>query len=62
MSKKTDGRKTNGRPNTGLTEAQVLVKGPAELLEAVEAYAVKHKISTRQAWRLAAERLTGVKS
>lgn len=53
---------TTGRPNTGLTEAQVLVKGPAELIAAVEAYAAKHEISVRQAWRLAAERLTGVKA
>lgn len=54
MTKKA---KKTGRPNTGLTEAQVLVKGPAELIEAVELYAEKHEISVREAWRKAAELL-----
>lgn len=60
-TKKRDGRKNNSRPSKGLTEGQVLVKGPAELIDGVKAYAEQHGISVREAWRKAAELLLASK-
>lgn len=57
MAKRKDGRRNNSRPSKGLTEGQVLVKGPAELIDGVKAYAEQHGISVREAWRKAAELL-----
>lgn len=57
MAKRKDGRRNNSRPSKGLTEGQVLVKGPAELIDGMKAYAEKHGISVREAWRKAAELL-----
>lgn len=54
VSKRKPKRNAGGRPNTGLTEARVLVMGPAELLEAVDARAAELGITTREAWRRAA--------
>lgn len=50
-------RKSNnpeGRPSAGLTEARVLVSGPALLLYAVQQSAAERGITTSEAWRRAA--------
>lgn len=50
-------RKSNnpaGRPSQGLSEATVLVRGPALLLAAVEQRAAQEGVSTSEAWRMAA--------
>lgn len=54
MKRKTDGRKNNSRPNTGLTEAQLLVKGPEELFEQMKERAAADGVSVREVWRRAA--------
>lgn len=48
-----------GRPSQGLTEAAVLVKGPALLLSAVAARAERDGIEIREAWRRAARAWLG---
>ncbi len=55
--RKNTARPNNGRPSKGLTEGQVLVKGPAEVIDGMKAYAEKQGISVREAWRKAAEML-----
>lgn len=55
--RKNTARPNNGRPSKGLTEGQVLVKGPTDVINGMKAYARKHGISVREAWRKAAELL-----
>lgn len=54
MKAKKDGRRNNGRPDTGLTEAHTLVRCPKALLDDMRAAAAASGVSLAQAWRLAA--------
>lgn len=58
---KSDERRPRGRPSKGLTQGEVLVKGPLELMERMQDYAKAEGISVREAWRRAAESLLGPK-
>lgn len=53
-TKKKDGRESNGAPNRGLGEASYLVRGTAELFEAMRARAEAEDWSLADTWRRAA--------
>ena len=48
-------RANNGAENRGLTEGQVLVKGPAELIDGMAELARSRGEKVRKVWRDAAE-------
>lgn len=55
MKKTTsDGRKNNGAKSRGLMEATTLIRGPAELFDAMRAFAKANGHSLAWVWRQAA--------
>lgn len=50
-------RSENGRPDTGMTEATQLVRGPEALISAMRARAKAEGVPLVVLWRRAAERL-----
>jgi hypothetical protein len=59
--KRTDKRRHNpGRPNEGKGEASTLVRGPAELMEAMERLAGELGLSIAETWRRAALAYLGI--
>lgn len=54
-TRKKDGRASNGAEDRGLTEDSQLVRGPAELLEAMREHARKNGQKINAVWRKAAE-------
>lgn len=54
MKPKPTDRPNNRRPSKGLTEAELLVKGPQALFEAMRDRALADGVSVREVWRRAA--------
>lgn len=50
----SDGRRNNGRPDQGLGQASLVVRGPSELMEAMARQASALGVPVVELWRVAA--------